>query len=148
MINYGELNKSVKLFCKRLAKDVQKEFKRKRKNPPKWDYPAMASVCCWSNRPETFYEGVTTYVNHNSYPNRLLRNKLLRLGQIGRMNKAVCEYPIGHCAEPHAAQKLLKNEKGCNNLGDIYFSVAMRPRTCEKFAPCYNCRKTFPTLDL
>ena len=137
-----ELYKRVKTFSKRVAKDVEKAFKKIGRYPNKRDYPAMASACCCMGY---------IAVDHSKSPQSasfhpVLRNKLMILGKIGQKSlRTKCENIIGNCAEAHAANKLLKSNK-CNKLKDIHFSVAMRPRTLEEFPPCENCKATFPTL--
>ena len=54
-------------------------------------------------------------------------------------------YIIGNCAEQHAANIYMKDFKE-NNLGNLYFSKAMRPRTKQIFEYCDNCKDTFPNL--
>lgn len=66
------------------------------------------------------------------------------LGAIGSKNSKY-KHPIGQCAEPHAAQKML-NKEDCKDLKEILFSTAKRPRTLEEMLPCGICKYVFPSL--
>ena len=109
-----------------------------------WDYPAMAAIChdrrCYSKR-----------ASYSHYPQKrefhpVLEKKLLALGAIGeRSNKSGIRYIIGNCAEQHAANIYMKQCKE-DDLNNLYFSKAMRPRTKQVFAYCDNCKDTFPNL--
>ena len=134
-----ELNRSVYIYCGEI---INRMFKSKKKKTY-WNYPAMASVCCLKGSKK--YRGFSQRAYDNSYPQSILRTQLLKLGKIGE-RVGTKGFRLGSCAEPHAAKKLLKNESQCNDLKDIYFSVAMRPRTRQIFSPCENCKKVFPTL--
>lgn len=141
-VTNGELDKKVKTYSKRVAKDVEKAFKKIGEYPSKRDYPAMASACCCMDNIEV--DRSKSPQSASFHPT--LRNKLVLLGKIGqKRSSAICGNIIGKCAEVHAANKLLKRNK-CKKLENIRFSVAMRPRTLEKFPPCENCKATFPTL--
>lgn len=56
-------------------------------------------------------------------------------------------FPIGQCAEQHAAQQLLHYSRlmhcPINIQRDIYFSKAVRPSTGEMFPYCNNCKALF-----
>lgn len=142
--NSHELHKRVKTFSKRIAKDVEKAFKKIGKYPSKRDYPAMASACCFCCMGYIAVDHSKSPQSASFHP--VLRNKLMILGEIGQKSLSTkCENIIGNCAEVHAANKLLRSNK-YYKLKDIYFSVAMRPRTLEESLPCENCKATFPTL--
>lgn len=148
-----ELNRCVYIYCGEIVNKKPLSRKRKKRNVNSkskvkssfWDYPAMASVCKWVGNNKK-YRGCSKKANDSNYPDSILKKELLLLGSIGSSNKKFCKYPIGNCAEPHAARELLKNERHCRDLKDIHFSVAMRPRTREIFPPCENCKRVFPTL--
>lgn len=109
-----------------------------------WDYPAMAAIChdngCYEKR-----------ASYSHYPQKgefhhVLAQKLQQLGNIGDKNSLPGRrYIIGNCAEQHAANIFMKQLKE-NDLGNLYFSEAMRPRTKQIFEYCDNCRDTFPNL--
>ena len=51
------------------------------------------------------------------------------------------------CAEQKAADEILEEPRcGALALTDLRFSWALRPRTMEMVAYCYNCTKIFPQL--
>lgn len=109
-----------------------------------WDYPAMAAIChdkrclekraSFSHRPD------------RSEFHPVLEQKMGTLGIIGkRPHMDGNRYPIGNCAEQHSANIFMK-QLGVNDLNDLYFSKAMRPRTKEVFDYCDNCKDIFPRL--
>jgi len=114
---------------------------------PNWKiYPSVVAACC------TKYKNNKTYIDttHKRYAgpiDKRLKQKLCELGRIGHkptMNP-IDGNTIGHCAEQHAANNLLKEQNNVQ-LGDIFFGAAFRPRTGECKEPCENCTYVFPTL--
>lgn len=65
------------------------------------------------------------------------------LGKIGSFAPGV-SHPIGYCAEQNVANRLLLDSDA--SIGDVEFSVAIRPKTGEVIDYCDNCRALFPTL--
>lgn len=58
-------------------------------------------------------------------------------------------YPVGHCAEPHAAHVLLNNMDGNGKhikINTIRFSLAFRVKNQSVVPYCGTCRLTFPQL--
>ena len=58
-------------------------------------------------------------------------------------------YPVGHCAEPHAAHILLNNMAGRGKpikINNIVFSLAYRVKNQSVVPYCGTCRLTFPQL--
>lgn len=109
-----------------------------------WDYPAMAAIC----------HDIACMKKRASYSHRpqkdefhpALQKALLCLGEIGeKCKRPGNRYPIGNCAEQHAANIYMKQceEK---DLSKLFFSVAMRPRTKQIFEYCDNCKDVFPNL--
>lgn len=93
----------------------------------------------FSNRRHSFriwYNGNSKPYQHIDLYNRI--NK--RLGRIGAFTQNV-KHPIGYCAEQNVANRLLLD---CDdNIDDIQFSVAIRPRTGEVVDYCGNCKALF-----
>ena len=57
-----------------------------------------------------------------------------------------CGYPIGNCAEQHAANRVLKDLEGNRinrDVSDLSFTKAVRPRTMQKIDYCLNCETLF-----
>ena len=52
---------------------------------------------------------------------------------------------IGNCAEQHAANNYM-NQLNEDDLGELHFSIARRPRTKEEIPYCNNCKRTFPNI--
>ena len=105
------------------------------------EYPPVV-VACAQNGPKP-YIGITRHNVPRKNINRDLLERLEdRLGPYGESTEFAPRCYIGHCAEPQAANKLLRNEY-VNDLDDIFFGDAYRPRTGVVIPPCNNCRRTF-----
>ena len=109
-----------------------------------WDYPAMAAIChdvgCNVKRASFSHHPESNEFHH------VLEYKFRLLGTIGKgCSKPGKRYVIGNCAEQHAANIFMKQ---CHedNLRNLYFSKAMRPRTKQVIKYCENCKDTFPNL--
>lgn len=107
------------------------------------DYPAMICRCC----PEKCIDQKLPFVsffghakgnNKKFYRNQQLLNKMNQIGGVGNINES-CTYPVGQCAEQHAAQFLLNKVPTCN-LNEILYSTPMRPRDNSFHANCNNCK--------
>lgn len=79
-----------------------------------------------------------------------LANRLKSLGIIGKSKKNHCL--LGYCAEPHAANNLLKKlnrirpKASIVNTSSFIFTKALRVRTHQEVAYCDFCKHTFPQL--
>lgn len=101
-----------------------------------WDYPATAAIChddaCFVKRS-----------SFSHYPTKegwhlVLKSKLEEIAGIGKRL-------VGNCAEQHAAN-IFMNQLDEDDLAQLYFSIARRPRTKEEIIYCDNCKRTFPNL--
>lgn len=68
-------------------------------------------------------------------------------GDVGEISPITgCGYPIGNCAEQHAANRVMK-ELEANRLNrdvsQLSFTKAIRPRTMQIIAYCDNCVTLF-----
>lgn len=109
-----------------------------------WDYPAMAAIC--HDRGRCLKRASYSHRPQSNEFHPVLGSKLRTLGEIGKKPSIQGKrYPLGNCAEQHAANIFMK-QCGENDLNNLYFSKAMRPRTKEVFDYCDNCKNTFPTL--
>ena len=76
---------------------------------------------------------------------------LLQIGYDALKTSSHHRFPIGQCAEQHAANELMFSIKQKNAAyydqmrvkNDIYFSKAIRPSTGEDFDYCRNCHQLF-----
>lgn len=139
------LESTVKVWCKDICKEVIRNRKRAGVNNGVHDYPGAAAVAAdahlsFSGRGRSCKP---QYKEYNDTPK--LENKLKSLGKIGKQRAGV-KNPIGACAEPHAAHKVLKHFGPRMSLNQVVFSTALRPRTMEKVDYCQNCIDTFPNL--
>ncbi len=149
-MNTNKLERTVEHYCREIIngniKVRRKAALHDGKRKEFWDIPRVAVVCC-AHRNQS-YKGYSKRVNCNSYENTPdLKNALLRLlppnGKIGDTSN-LCPYPVGNCAEPHAAHECIRKEEV--RLASIHFSTARIITTGEIMPYCENCKHTFPTL--
>lgn len=136
-----DLERSVDQYSGSVANKVI----RSRRSPKIWDYPAAVVSCKKNNGDNRIYSGRSSKPTSGMYE-PLLEIALTRLGRVGQESRNGCPYTIGNCAEPHAANKLLKNTAAAVGLEQILFSTALRPRTRQVIPYCANCRAVFPSL--
>ena len=139
------LASALKTWCEDIRNEVVRNRQKTGINNGVRDYPGAAVVAAdahlsFSGR------GRSCKPQHNEYrATPKLENKLKSLGHIGSV-RAACMNPIGACAEPHAARKVLSHIGNRMSLNQLVFSEALRPRTMEKVDYCKNCKDTFPNL--
>lgn len=134
-----DLERSVDRYSGSVANNVI----RHRRSLRIWDYPAVVVSCKKNNGDNRIYNGKSSKPTSGMYE-MPLEIALTRLGGVGHHSRNGCPYTIGNCAEPHAANRLLKDN--CVGLDQILFSTALRPRTRQVIPYCANCRAVFPTL--
>ena len=139
VVSYSEYVYDHFDYLRRIGKAVR--FSRK------YFYPAMVAVCtddkqsqisgCYSHRAEVGEYKLTS----------MLSEIEKRFGGIKSRNDfrkySKERFPIGQCAEQHAANGLLLYRGPLNIRRDIFFSKAVRPSTGEVFPYCNNCKKLF-----
>lgn len=126
---------------------IRRQVRRKRLAQPKkkhsiTDYPAMVVACGYERSYEVFWAQSASPINYK-YDDRI-RLRLEALGVIGD-KRVQCKNIIGACAEPHAADKVIKHFPGCQ-MNELQFSDAYRPRTAQRKRYCQNCIDTFPEV--
>ncbi len=120
----------------------QKGVKNVKKDKDEHDYPAMICRCCSTKCIENksmfvSYYGHAKSNNKKFYRNAQLVKKMDEIGGVGKHNSS-CKYPVGQCAEQHAAQFLL-NKEMCS-LNEIIYSTPIRPRDNSTHDHCNNCK--------
>lgn len=136
-MNIRKLSERAKHVASNIANRVQAFYTGRGTQPSYRDYPATV-VACASNLKKKIYDDTSRGIPHLIMP--ILLDALQQIGPIG----AKCNgHVIGHCAEPHAANNLLKDQRGILSLDQIYFGHAYRPRTGQVVPTCDNCRQTF-----
>lgn len=139
------LDSTVRTWCKDICDEVLRTRKRTGAYNGVRDYPGAAVVAADSQL--TFSgrgrSSKPQFMEYSDTPK--LENKMKSLGKIGSVRDA-CKNPIGACAEPHAAHRVLCHFGPHMSLNQIVFSKAIRPRTMEEIGYCQNCKDTFPNL--
>lgn len=143
----ADLENKVKDYASKVRDRVQQE---RRMHPNKkhsiFDYPGCVVACSYKNTKPVAKESGSSAVSY--YTNRLLFDKLDNLRKDTKNPKVIgeksylCNNRIGCCAEPRAAELVLRNYN-TKNFGDLYFSKAYRPRTSKRMNYCPNCKKVF-----
>lgn len=103
------------------------------------DY-AAATVACGYTRSGSTFKGYSASPVGHKYTEKL-KIRLEVLAPIGEKRHG-CNNTVGACAEPHAADKVLKIFPGCK-MDELQFSDAYRPRTAKRLRNCQNCKDTF-----
>lgn len=139
------LTSTVKTWCKDICNEVLRTRQRTGAYNGVRDYPGAAVVAAnsqltFSGRGRSSKPQFMEY-----YDTPKLENKMKSLGKIGSVRQA-CNNPIGACAEPHAAHRVLSHFGTQMSLNQVVFSTAYRPRTMEVVDYCQNCKDTFPNL--
>ena len=121
----------------------------KRKERKKWNW-IYGTVCVGvEDSSHKFKECSHSLKNENDfiyYPD--LNSKLNKIGVIGQTQNGHCI--LGYCAEPHAANALLRRLNHENfhvtNTSKFVFTKALRVRTHQIVKYCDFCKRTFPQL--
>jgi hypothetical protein len=133
------LSRKAKYKAGEIANHVLAKFSSQGRLPHVIDYPP-AVVACGKNVNRT-YTSITKHVRPE-HIHDVLYDELYQLGPIGSFSPYATNSRVGYCAEPNAANQLLKFER-VNSLDDIHFGEAYRPRTGVVVPPCGNCRRIF-----
>ena len=141
-----DLAATVDTWCEDIRKEVKRVREKTGINNGIYDYPAAAVVASDNLLTYSGRGRSSAVYSSNEYHNvPKLEKKLKSLGRIGKKRNG-CKNTIGACAEPHAAQKVMKHFGKQMSLNRVVFSTAYRPRTMEVVDYCKNCTDTFPTL--
>lgn len=148
------LNNAAKGYCAFLAKRIKKNrINDNRPNDGKYGFniPKVVAACTSDLYPYFVCKGRNNNDLKNPHPTLAAAyppqggNRKPIKKPIPRINY----YPVGHCAEPHAAHKLLqKMDSGGQPIAirDIRFSFAFSVKNQSVVPYCGTCRLTFPQL--
>lgn len=135
------LDDSAYVYCFKVCKRVLESYAK----PDIKDYPPMLVACSLKN--ESCIGIAREPIEYVQPMKDRLEN---RLGDIiGKPSPNTgLPFPIGNCAEPHAANEILERTTSSTDkdIGDIVFSRAIRPRTKMTYQYCKNCLLTFDQL--
>ncbi len=123
-----------------LAVKVLKNYLERGRCPDRNDYPPVVVSC--AQTPKNIYTSEKKWIEAQQIHETLLNELENKLGPVGSFTRYAENSRVGHCAEPNAANKLLRRER-VQTLDDIYFGKAYRPRTGVVIPPCGNCRIVF-----
>lgn len=123
-------------YIKQRVKASRLANPNKKHSPQNYPAVVVACKCIWK---DDIYCGESKSPVNYEYDKRI-KTRLEILGNIGSISK-YCPNKIGSCAEPHAADKVVK-AINCD-LDKLKFSYAYRPRTTKVIQYCSNCKQTF-----
>lgn len=139
VVSYSECVYGYFDYLRRIGKAVK--FSRK------YFYPAMVAVCTddkqrfsprsYSHRAEVGEYELTSMLSEMEKRFGVIQSR----NDFRKLSKE--RFPIGQCAEQHAANELLLYCHPINIKRDVFFSKAVRPSTGEVFPYCKNCKKLF-----
>lgn len=148
------LNHSAKEYCAILAKRVRKnriEDDRPNRSRYGFNIPKVVAACTSTIPPFMVCKGRNNKNLLNPHPT--LRGAYPPVNvhdmPVSRTIADVNYYPVGHCAEPHAADTLLKNMEEKHHpiqIEEIRFSKAFKVKNHSIMPYCGTCRLTFPQL--
>lgn len=72
--------------------------------------------------------------------------QLLKRLELSEKQRAECKNYIGACADPHAARTVMIHS-AVNDVKDLAFSYAYRPRTKSVLRYCRNCTDIFDVVN-
>lgn len=117
------------------------------------DYPAMAVACKSKNNNDIQfgYSNCRNEIFKDKKPQlfrKLLKDQIMSIPSKSKSDfwnnpTDLCKNLPGNCAEPHAADKILRKNI-CHDLSELEFNVPVRPRTMEIHSYCGNCQEVFP----
>lgn len=130
----------------KIKTQVDESFKLMRKTPKNRDYPACVCSATSDLIAPTIVSEYSRRMKKDSASTHLVSEFRTKLcGEVGEISPVTnCPFPIGNCAEAHAADAILHIRD--HNTDDILFSVCLRPRTLEIIDSCVNCTTLFPQL--
>lgn len=138
------MDSRIRKYCKDICKKQIEVLRFDKKTKSKfWDLPAMATICHDKTR-NKFAKGYAHRPNGTNW-HSFLKREMQKLGDISKRSKIGKRYVIGNCAEQHAGNNYM-NKFHENNIGNLYFMEAVRPRTMQVFPYCDNCKAIFPNL--
>lgn len=130
------VNKAIQNECRRVKRLRRAHPGNKHKNT---DYAAAVVACGYTNSDNVFIGFSASPVGIHFV--KKIQERLEKLGSIGKKRNG-CGNIIGACAEPHAANEVLRHFPGCNT-NKLQFSETYRPRTGGRINYCKNCKVTF-----
>lgn len=151
-ISDDSLNMIAREYCNQQAKRVQKNRKDddlQNNSPFGYNIPKVVAACTSNISPYFVCRGRNDHSPMSPHP--VLRATYPKRGQYGliQRTKKTRFYPVGHCAEPHAANKLLYDmaHRGKSlKIMDLRFSFAYNVKHSAVVDYCGTCKLTFPQL--
>ena len=150
-INQRKLDAECENYCGELRNKVVLQRKYNKQGSAYWDYPTVASVC----QSNSYGCKKKNFSRPMRKCNQLLLKEICKYGKLGEgasknkphYDNAHPNYPLGNCAEQHAASDVLNelDKKHCQtSLGDLFFSQARYVRDNRATPACLNCQTILP----
>jgi len=148
----SELDSYGKEYCAILRKSIKNH--RKKRMPDitktdKWDIPRVAVACSSTVSPYYRVRGRNASTLKNPHPTLYATYPSVKKDVNPPAFPGEPHYQEGHCAEPHAAHKLLNRmdrRRIRMNINEIMFGKAYHVCNSVEIAYCATCKLTFPQL--
>lgn len=146
------LNMIAREYCNQQAQRVQKkriDDDLQNNSPFGYNIPKVVAACTSNKSPYLVCRGRNDHSPMSPHP--VLRAAYPKPGQYKYFprTKRTKFFPVGHCAEPHSANRLLYEMayKGKHlSIRDLRFSFAFRVKNSAVVEYCGTCKLTFPQL--
>lgn len=146
------LNMIARGYCNQQAQRVHKkriDDDLHNNSPFGFNIPKVVAACTSNISPYLVCRGRNDHSPMSPHP--VLRDAYPQTSQYRHSprTKRTKFYPVGHCAEPHAANRLLyeMSYKGKHlSIRDLRFSFAYRVKNSAVVEYCGTCKLTFPQL--
>ena len=114
-----------------------------------WDIPRVAAACASNTSPYVMERGHNCADLRN--PHQTLKSSYpsVKNEQWAPQYPGEPHYSEGHCAEPHAAHKVLNEMDKCHHpiqIQNLQFGKAYEVKYITEKANCATCKLTFPQL--
>lgn len=114
-----------------------------------WDIPRVAVACSSKQSPYIGERGRNCSDLIKPHPTLKAYYPSIRHERNMPTYPGEPHYSEGHCAEPHAAHKLLNEMENAGlpiQIADIHFGKAYSVKNSTVKPPCATCKQTFPQL--
>lgn len=145
-----ELDEYGKEYCLILRERVQKHRRQgNNKQYGQWDIPKVAVACASTVVPYEKERGHNCANLYNPHPKLYTSYPSVKNEQNPPQYPNEPHYPEGHCAEPHAAHRVLNKMDVYNRpiqIADLAFGKAYSVKYLIIKEYCATCKLTFPQL--
>lgn len=144
-----EINRYGLDYCLILRKRVIKHRKEGQLRKGQWDIPKVAVACASNVAPYEMDRGHNCADLQNPHPTLKASYPSIKREQNAPKYPGEEHFAEGHCAEPHAAQRVLNEMTRLHKpikIEDLQFGIAYSVKHLTVKSYCATCKLTFPQL--